>query len=164
MNEKAMNERQTINEKTILQAEGYDKIDGRNAYQSKVKKLTLGQPVQEENASMRIAAQLWRENSAGQLEMDTELAIHQVLDIAIFAVRGLLHFRDAYRLPLLYDPEKPVLERIGIQGGVMPVAVCTENPTLDTDIQAFERAVGDLGELTGERLRVLSRILEEMEY
>lgn len=152
-----------MNEKIVMIADGYDRIDGRNAYQSSIKKLTLGAPLLEENKKMRIAAQIWRENADGQLEMDTELPIHQVFDLMIFLSRALLYFREAYRLPLLYDPQKPVVERVGVQGGVMPVAVCVENPNIDEDIQAFSRALNDLGEISGERLRVLARILEEME-
>lgn len=49
-----------MNEKIVLTAKGYDRVDGRNAYQSAVKKLTLGAPVNEENKKMQIAAQLWK--------------------------------------------------------------------------------------------------------
>lgn len=153
-----------MNEKVVMTVDGYDQIDGRNAYQSEIKRLTLGAPVLEENKKMQIAAQIWKENSDGQLEMDTELPIHQVFDLMIFLSRTLLYFREAYRHPLLYDPQKPTVERIGIQGGVMPVVVCTENPNINEDIQAFSQALNDLGEINGERLRVLTRIFEEMEY
>lgn len=47
-----------MNEKVILTAENYDRIDGRNAYWSAVKRLTLGSPCWEENKNMQIAAQL----------------------------------------------------------------------------------------------------------
>ncbi|WP_230398458.1 DUF6530 family protein [Novisyntrophococcus fermenticellae] len=153
-----------MNEKIVMTADGYDRIDGRNAYQSDIKKLTLGAPVLEKNKKMQIAAQIWKENTSGQLEMDTELPIHQVFDLMIFLSRVLLYFREAYRLPLLYDPEHPAVERVGIQGDVMSVGVCTENPNINEDIRAFSQALNDLGEINGERLRVLTRILEEMEY
>ncbi|WP_250229743.1 DUF6530 family protein [Anaeropeptidivorans aminofermentans] len=153
-----------MNKKIVMTADGYDRIDGRNAYQSDIKRLTLGAPVLEKNKKMQIAAQIWRENTKGQLEMDMELPIHQVFDLMIFLSRVLLYFREAYRLPLLYDPENPTAERVGIQGDVMPVAVCTENPNINEDIRAFSQALNDLGEINGERLCVLTRILEEMEY
>lgn len=153
-----------MNEKIVMTADGYDRIDGRNAYQSDIKKLTLGAPILEENKKMQIAAQIWKKNTSGQLEMDTELPIHQVFDLMIFLSRVLLYFREAYRLPLLYDPENPAVERVGIQGDVMSVGVCTENPNINEDIRAFSQALNDLGEINGERLRVLTRILEEMEY
>ena len=145
-------------------ADQYDRIDGKNAWQSDIKRLTLGAPTLEANQNMQIAAQIWKETADGELEISTELPIHQVLDLMIFLSRTLLYFREAYRLPLLYDPEKPEVERIGVQGGVMPIAVCTGNPDINEDIQKFSQALSDLGELTGERLRVLSRIFEEMEY
>lgn len=151
-----------MNEKTVIIAEGYDRIDGRDAYRSHVKTLTLGAPIREHNQNTPIAAQIWREED-GELRLDTELPIHQVLDLMILLSRSLLHFKEAYRMPLLYDPQKPVIERVGLQGGAMPVAVCTDNPDINTDIKAFSQALSNLGELTGERLRVLTRILEEME-
>ena len=153
-----------MNEKIVMTANGYDRIDGRSAYQSDIKRLTLGAPVLEENKKMQIVAQIWKENTNGQLEIDTELPIHQVFDLMIFLSRVLLYFREAYRLPLLYDPQKPTVERVGIQGDVMPVSVCTENPNINEAIRAFSQALNDLGEINGERLRVLTRILEEMEY
>ena len=158
------NENTIMNENIVMAADQYDRIDGRNAYQSDIRRLTLGAPIQEGNQNMPIAAQIWEQTSDGNWEIRAELPIHQVMDLMIFLSRTMLHFREAYRLPLLYDPEKPTVERVGIQGGVMPVSVCTENPNINEDIKKFSQSLSDLGELTGERLRVLSRILEEMEY
>lgn len=76
----------------------------------------------------------------------------------------MLYFREAYRYPLLYDPDNPVVERMGIQGDVLPVNVCIDNPNIDDDMKKFSQALSDLGELTGERMRTLSHIFEEMEY
>jgi hypothetical protein len=153
-----------MNKDIVMIADQYDRVDGKNAYKSDIKRLTLGTPTLEINKNMKIATQIWKETANGELEISTELPIHQVLDLMIFLTRTILYFREAYRLPLLYDPEKPTVERIGAQGGVMPIAVCTENPNINEDIQKFSQALNDLGELTGERLRVLSRIFEEMEY
>lgn len=152
-----------MNKDIVMIADQYDRIDGRNAYKSDIKRLTLGAPTLEINKNMQIAVQIWKQAADGELEISTELPIHQVLDLMIFLSRTLLYFREAYRLPLLYDPEKPAVERIGVQGGVMPIAVYTENPNIDQDIQKFSQALSDLGELNGERLRILSRIFEEME-
>lgn len=153
-----------MNENIVMVAEKYDRVDGRNAYRSDVKRLTLGAPTLEHNQAMKIAAQVWKETTDGKLEISTELPIHQVLDLVIFLSRTLLHFREAYRQPLLYDPEKPTIDRVGLQGDAMSVSVCTENPNINEDMKKFSQALNDLGELTGERLRVLSRILEELEY
>ncbi|KLU64169.1 hypothetical protein DEAC_c39840 [Desulfosporosinus acididurans] len=153
-----------MNKDIVMIADQYDRIDGRNAYKSDIKRLTLGAPTLESNKNMQIAVQIWKQEANGELELSAELPIHQVIDLMIFLSRTLMYFREAYRLPLLYDPEKPIVERIGVQGGVMPIAVYTENPNIDEDIQKFSQALSDLGELNGERLRVLSRIFEEMEY
>lgn len=153
-----------MNERTVMAADGYDRIDGANAYRSAVKRLTLGAPVTEENRPAQIAAQIWKEAADGTLAMSCELPAHQVLDLAIFLSRTLLYFKEAYRMPLLYDPAHPQVERIGAQGDAMTVSVCADNPAINEDIAAFSQSVGDLGELMGERLRTLSRILEELEY
>ncbi len=152
-----------MNENIIMISEGYDKIDGRNAYKSAIKKITIGMPIMEENKNMQIAVQIWKEKEDGTQQIVIELPIHQVMDLMIFLSRTMMYFQDAYRLPLLYDPNKPMVERIGLQGGTLPVSVCVENPNIDIDIKKFSQALSDLGELTGERIRILYRILEEME-
>ena len=55
------------------------------------------------------------------------------------------------------------MERIGVQGGVLPVEICVDNPNINEDIQTFSQSLSDLGELTGERLRTLTHIIEELE-
>ena len=136
-----------MNEKIVLTAQGYDRVDGRNAYQSTVKKLTLGAPVNEENKKMQIAAQLWKENKDGELEISMEIPIHQIFDLMIFLSRTLLYFKEAYRFPLLYNPDNPTVERIGVQGGVLPVEICVDNPNINEDIQTFSQSLSDLGEV-----------------
>lgn len=152
-----------MNEKVVMVSNDYDRIDGRNAYQSDIKRLTLGAPMMEENKKMQIAAQIWKNDKDGELILAQELPIHQIFDLMIFLSRTLLYFKEAYRLPLLYDPEKPTVERVGVQGGVLPVEVCVDNQNINEDIKAFAQSLNDLGEIIGERQRVLSRILEELE-
>ena len=152
-----------MNEKVVMVSNDYDRIDGRNAYQSDIKRLTLGAPMLEENKEMQIVAQIWKIDKDGELVLAQEQPIHQVFDMIILLSRTLLYFKEAYRLPLLYDPEKPSVDRIGLQGGVLPVEVCTDNENINKDIKAFAQSLNDLGELIGERKRVLNRILEELE-
>jgi hypothetical protein len=152
-----------MNEKVVIVSNGYDRIDGRNAYNSEIKRLTLGAPRLEENKKMQIAAQIWKIDKDGQLILAQELPIHQIFDLMIFLSRTLLYFKEAYRLPLLYNPENPLVERIGLQGDVLPVEVCTDNQNINEDIKAFSQSLNDLGEIIGERQRVLSHILEELE-
>ena len=152
-----------MNEKIVVSAEGYDRVDGRNACRSHIKRITLGAPVLKENQSMQIAAQLWTAQEDGTLRIDTELPIHQVFDLMIILSRTVLWFKEAYGIPLLYDPDNPTIERIGLQGNALPVSICTENSNITKDIQDFSQALNDLGELTGERFRTLARIVEELE-
>ena len=152
-----------MNEKIVVAANGYDRLDGRNAYYSDLKRMTLGAPALKENQAMQIAAQLWTAQEDGTLKMSAELPIHQVFDLMIVLSRTLLYFKEAYRLPLLYDPDNPTIERIGLQGEALPVSICAENPNINKDIQDFSQALNDLGGLTGERLRTLTRILKELE-
>jgi len=152
-----------MNEKIVIASNGYDRIDGRNAYQSDIKRLTLGEPVLEENKKMQVAVQIWKSDKDGELILAEELPIHQVFDLMILLSRTLLYFKEAYRFPLLYDPEKPTVERIGVQGGVLPVEVCIDNQNINEDIKVFSQSINDLGELIGERQRTLIRILNELE-
>lgn len=152
-----------MNEKVVMISNDYGRIDGRNAYQSDIKRLTLGAPMLEENKKMQIAAQIWKLDKNGELILAQELPVHQIFDLIIFLTRTLLYFKEAYRLPLLYDPEKPTVERIGVQGDALPVEICLDNPNINEDIQTFAQSLNDLGELIGERRRVLSRILEELD-
>ena len=152
-----------MNGKNVVAANGYDRLDGRNAYHSDIKRITLGAPALKENQAMQIAAQLWTAQEDGTLKTSVELPIHQVFDLMIVLSRTLLYFKEAYRLPLLYDPDNPSIERIGLQGEALPVSICIDNPNINKDIQDFSQALNDLGELTGERLRTLTRILKELE-
>ena len=152
-----------MNERIVVTANGYDRVDGRNAYHSDIKRITLGAPALKENQAMQIAAQLWTAQEDGTLKTSVELPIHQVFDLMIVLSRTLLYFKEAYRLPLLYDPDNPSIERIGLQGEALPVSICIDNPNINKDIQDFSQALSDLGELTGERLRTLTRILKELE-
>ena len=64
----------------------------------------------------------------------------------------------------MYDPEHPVVDRIGLQGDAMTVSVCTKNPKIDEDIRLFADALAKDGELLGERFATLARLLKEMGY
>lgn len=151
-----------MKDKAVITGEGYSRIDGRNAYSSHIKKLTLCNPILEENKNMEIGLQLWKETSEGELLLSQELPIHQVMDLMIFLGRTMVYFKEAYRYPLMYDEKNPVVDRIGLQGDAMTVKVCTENPQIDDDIASFSQALNNLGEITGERLRVLKKIMEEL--
>lgn len=89
---------------------------------------------------------------------------HRVLDLVILICRAKKHFQEAYRFEKLYDPDQPILERIGLQGDAMSVAVCTGNEMIDEDIELFSQALSQDDELISERLFLLSRVLQDMGY
>lgn len=152
-----------MNEKIVMMSKNYDLIDGKNAYNSDIKRLTLGEPILEENKKMQIAAQIWKLDKDSKLILAQEVPVHQIFDLIIFLASTLLYFKEAYRFPLLYNPEKPTVERVGVQGGVLSVEICIDNKNINEDIKTFAQSLNDLGELIGERRRVLSLILEELE-
>ena len=94
-----------------------------------------------------------------------ELPLHRVLDLAILTCRAQLYLReDAYKHPKGYDPEQPLIDRVGLQGDAMSVTVCTENDHIDEDLALFRDALARDGELVGERLAVLGRLVKELGY
>ena len=155
----------TLKYKPVIVAEDYGNIDGRTAYQTDTQGLSLGLAQWNDRGKLDISAKVWRYTGEKWSRQSEELPLHRVIDLAILICRSKLFFREeSYRHPKLYDPEKPVIDRVGLQGDAMTVAVCTENERIDEDIQLFSQALSQDDELLGERMRVLARILKEMGY
>ena len=151
--------------RSVIVAEDYGNIDGRTAYQTDTQGLSLGLAQWNDRGKLDISAKVWRYTGEKWSRQSEELPLHRVIDLAILICRSKLFFREeSYRHPKLYDPEKPVIDRVGLQGDAMTVAVCTENERIDEDIQLFSQALSQDDELLGERMRVLARILKEMGY
>ena len=154
----------TLKHKPVVVSENYENVDGRYAYKTDTKGLSLGLAQWNDRGKVDISAKVWRHTGDKWSRQSEELPLHRVLDLAILVCRAELYFRDAYRYKKLYDEEDPVIDRVGLQGDAMTVAICTDNEKIDEDIKLFRQALSDDGELIGERLRILSRILKEMEY
>lgn len=154
----------TLKHKPVIVSENYENVDGRYAYNSDAKGLSLGLAQWNDRGKVEISAKVWRHTGEKWSRQSEELPIHRVLDLAILACRANLYFREAYRYPKMYDPKKPIIDRVGLQGDAMTVEVCTGNEKIDEDIQLFSQALSYDGELIGERLATLSRILKEMGY
>ena len=155
----------TLKHKPVIVAEDYGNIDGRTAYQTDTQGLSLGLAQWNDRGKLDISAKVWRYTGEKWSRQSEELPLHRVIDLAILICRSKLFCREeSYRHPKLYDPEKPVIDRVGLQGDAMTVAVCTENERIDEDIQLFSQALSQDDELLGERMRVLARILKEMGY
>jgi len=153
-----------LKHKPVIVSDNYENIDGRYAYNTDAKGLSLGLAQWNDRGKVDISAKVWRHTGEKWSRQSEELPLHRVLDLAILVCRAKHHFQEAYRYEKLYDPGKPVIDRIGLQGDAMTVAVCTDNEKIDEDIKLFCQALSNDDELIGERLRTLSRILKEMGY
>lgn len=154
----------TLKHKPVIVSENYENVDGRYAYNTDAKGLSLGLAQWNDRGKVEVSAKVWRYTGEKWSRQSEELPLHRVLDLAILVCRAQLHFREAYRYEKLYDTEKPVIDRVGLQGDAMTVAVCTDNEKIDEDIKLFSQALSNDSELIGERLRTLSRVLKEMGY
>lgn len=154
-----------LKHKPVIVADNYANIDGRKAYDSDAVGLSLGLAQWNDRGKVDVSAKVWRHTGAKWSRQSEEIPLHRVIDLAILICRARHYFaEEAYRHPRGYDPEKPLIDRIGLQGDAMNVAVCTQNEHIDEDIRLFEQAMNRDDELLGERLHVLSRLLREMGY
>lgn len=144
--------------------ENYEEVDGRYAYKSDAKGLSLGLAQWNDRGRLDISAKVWRHTGEKWSRQSEELPLHRALDLAILICRSKLYFSEAYRYEKLYDPDNPNIDRIGLQGDAMTVEVCTANEKIDEDIQLFHQALSNDDELIGERLKTLARILRESGY
>ncbi len=154
----------TLKHKPVIVSENYENVDGRYAYNTDTKGLSLGLAQWNDRGKVDISAKVWRYTGEKWSRQSEELPLHRVLDLAILVCRTKLHFREAYRYENFYDTENPVIDRVGLQGDAMTVAVCTDNEKINEDIKLFNQALSNDDELIGERLSTLSRILREMGY
>lgn len=153
----------TLRHKPVVVVDDYEKVDGRYAYNTDAKGLSLGLAQWNDRGKIDISDKVWRHTGGKWSRQSEELPMHRVLDLAILICRAKKYFQEAYRYEKLYDPEKPLLDRIGLQGDAMSVAVCTDNEMIDEDIELFSQALSKDDELISERLFVLARILRELE-
>ena len=154
----------TLKHKPVIVTEDYENIDGRKAYNTDAKGLSLGLAQWNDRGKIDISAKVWRYTGEKWSRQSEELPMHRVLDLAILTCRSYLYFQNAYRYPKLYDPDNPLIDRVGLQGDAMTIEVCKDNPMIDEDIQLFSQALSQDGEIIGERLSVLSRLLKEAGY
>jgi len=154
----------TLKHKPVIVSENYENVDGRYAYDSDAKGLSLGLAQWNDRGKVEVSAKVWRYTGEKWSRQSEELPLHRVLDLAILLCRAKLHFKEAYRYEKLYDPTKPVIDRVGLQGDAMTVEICTDNEKINQDIKLFDQALRDDDELLGERLSALSGILKEMGY
>ena len=156
-----MNIPTSLKHKPVITVENYEHVDGRNAYVSDAKGLSVGLAQWNDRGRVEASAKVWRYTGEKWSRQSEELPLHRVLDLAILIAR-VVRYRneESYRFPKGYDPENPVIDRIGVQGDAMTVSVCTGNENIDEDMKLLIDAIGVDDELLGERLRVLKHELE----
>jgi hypothetical protein len=154
----------TLKHKPVIVSENYEQVDGRTAYHSEAKGLSLGLAQWNDRGKVEISAKIWRHTGEKWSRQSEELPLHRVLDLALLVCRGLQFARESYRYPKGYDPDNPRIDRVGLQGDAMTVAVCTDNPMIDDDIRLFLAALSADDELLSERLQVLAQMLRAMGY
>lgn len=153
----------TLKHKPVIVSENYESVDGRNAYDSEAKGLSLGLAQWNDRGKVDISAKVWRHTGEKWSRQSEELPLHRVLDLAILICRAKLYFNDLYRLNPKYDPANPTLDRIPLQGDAMTVSVCTDNEKIDEDIGLFDECLHRDDELISERMDVLRRLLDELQ-
>ncbi|MEI6101449.1 MAG: DUF6530 family protein [Eubacteriales bacterium] len=153
-----------LKHKPVIVSENYENIDGRYAYKSDAKGLSLGLAQWNDRGKVDISAKVWRYTGEKWSRQSEEMPMHRVIDLAILILSAKRHFSEAYRLKGLFDAKNPVIDRVGLQGDAMTVAVCTDNPMIEEDIQLFDKVLREDDEMISERLRVLGSILKELGY
>ena len=71
----------TLKHKPVIVAENYDSIDGRGAYHSDTKGLSLGLAQWNDRGKVDISAKVWRHTGEKWSRQSEELPMHRVLDL-----------------------------------------------------------------------------------
>ncbi|MPM53322.1 hypothetical protein SDC9_100089 [bioreactor metagenome] len=145
--------------KPVITCDNYKKVDGFRTSNSDIEKLEMGVRKNKDNNRDEIIEKL--------LKLDggfDEIPVNRVLDMTILLCEVSLYFKEAYRMPKLYDENNLTISRVGLQGDAMNIEICKSNKNLDKDIIALADEFNKQGELLGERFKVLAEILEELGY
>lgn len=145
--------------KPVITCDNYKKVDGFRTSNSDIEKVDLGVKKNIDINRLEIIAKLSKLD--GKFD---EIPVSRILDMAILLCEASLYFKEAYRMPKLYDENNLDISRVGLQGDVMNIAICKDNENLDKDIITLADEFNKQGELLGERFKVLAQILEELGY
>ena len=155
----------TLKHKPVIVADNYQNIDGRLAYNSDTKGLSLGLAQWNDRGNIDISAKIWRHTGDKWSRQSEEMPLHRAIDLVILICRAKEYCAEAYRYPDFLPPsENGLIDRIGLQGDAMNIAACLDNEQIKGDIKLFMDALARDDELLSERLRVLSDILKNMGY
>lgn len=154
-----------LKHKPVIVCENYENIDGKYAYNSDAKGLSLGLAQWNDRGKVDISAKIWRYTGEKWSRQSEEMPMNRVLDLAIMICRSYLYFKEeAYRKKDFYDRDNPEIDRVGLQGDAMTLSVCLDNPMIKEDIELFMNVLNKDGESFGERFATLARLLKEIGY
>jgi len=83
-----MNIPTTLKHKPVIIVENYGNVDGRQAYSSEAKGLSLGLAQWNDRGKVEISAKVWRYTGEKWSRQSEELPLHRVLDLAILVCKG----------------------------------------------------------------------------
>ena len=153
-----------LKHKPVICAEEYARIDGKYAAHTDAQGLSLGLAQWNDRGNVDISAKIWRHSGEKWSRQSEEMPMHRVLDLAIMICKTYAYFKEAYRVPGLFNQDNPEIGAIELQGAKSALNVCTDNPMITGDIQLFSQALNDEGERLGERFRVLAAAIKEAGY
>lgn len=157
----------SLKHKPVIVVENYKNVDGKyiDDPNSNAEGLSLGLAQWMDRGKIDISAKVWRYTNHKWSRQSEEIPLHRVLDMAILICSAYEFVKEkSYRYPEKYDPNHPVIDRIGLNGDAMNIEVCTDNPEISGDLTLFADALNSDGENLGERLAVLARLLKDMGY
>jgi hypothetical protein len=152
-----------LKHKPVIVSEDYNKIDGRYSEETDTKGLSLGLAQWNDRGKVDISAKIWRHTGGKWSRQSEELPLHRVLDLAILICRSKIYFSNIHQKggPNFHSDAK--IDRIGLQGGALNVALCSDNEKIEKDFALFDECLHKDDEILGERLHILSGLLKEME-
>ncbi len=153
-----------LKHKPVVCAEDYCKIDGKYADKTDAQGLSLGLAQWNDRGNVDISAKIWRHSGEKWSRQSEEMPIHRVLDLAIMICNTYAYFKEAYRIPGLFDPNNPTISAIELQGAKSALDICTDNPMIEGDIQLFAQALNNEDERLGERFHALAAALRNAGY
>ncbi len=77
----------TLKHKPVIMTENYDEVDGRNAYDSEAKGLSIGLAQWNDRGSVEASAKVWRYTGEKWSRQSEEMPLNRVLDLAILLCR-----------------------------------------------------------------------------
>ncbi len=154
----------SLKHKPVMVSEDYGEIDGRLAPDSDAQGLSLGLAQWNDRGQVDISAKIWRHTGTKWSRQSEEMPLHRVLDLAILVCRTKQYFAEKYHRPDEEFADFPTIDRIGLQGGAMNVAVCQGNEHLAEDMKLFDERLHQDDEIIAERLRTLAGLLKKMDY